>query len=97
MRRYMITPTHIKRYGIASIETSFFAIDDLFSGSVNDPSLDAELFASSRVSCFDIVYGVTADGRVAAQVIFFRNRHGYDTYMQDVNENNVLLFNEIEE
>lgn len=89
----MITPTDIKRYGIASIETSFFAIDDLFSGSINDPSLEAEIFAHARCACYDVVYIIMQGGKLAVQLIFFRNKSGYDLYKQE----DVLLFNDVDE
>lgn len=78
------------KYGIISTWDTYASIDDLFSGSNNDPWTSADQNADHiGAKWYDISLAICADGKCIVQVLVFRNKVGLDKYMED----GVLIFN----
>lgn len=94
----MITATDIHKYGIENMWQTTASINDLFSGSMNDPSLAAEDMAVQNGPWYDIGYAIGGLGfniggsTVVVQVTMFKTREGLERYRED----GIVLFDERE-
>lgn len=87
----MISASLIQRYGVRAVWDTTGVVDDLFSGSVNDPHLDALDFGMENKregEKIDITFAVGPRNdngytTLVSQVIVFRDGQGLDRYLRD--------------
>lgn len=81
----MMTASQIFKYGIAATFDNHSAVDELFSGDGNDPSLAAENLAYdvAEGGYWDISVAIGANGTCVTQILIFRNKEGYEAYKKD--------------
>ncbi|MFA7287635.1 MAG: hypothetical protein WC055_02030 [Melioribacteraceae bacterium] len=80
----MLTASAIHRYGIEGVWDMYASINDLFSGSDNDPFLNADALAGEIGAVFwDITVAIASKDKCIIQVLVFRNKMGYDKYKSD--------------
>ncbi len=86
----MLTSSDILKYGIVSTWDTYASIDDLFSGSINDPWLSADQNSDYiGVKWYDISLAICADGKCIVQVLAFKDKAGLYRYIED----GKLIFN----
>jgi len=94
----MLTHELIGKYNIKMINgkpaiyDTISRMDDLFSESINDPYLAAQMNADEcgfnkdkdgALLPYDITVAVCPNGNIITQIVVFRNYEGYDRYLAD--------------
>lgn len=88
----MLTAEVVVRYSIDACYDRVSRMDDLFSESINDPYLNAQMDVDycgynkdkdGNFLPYDISVAVCPNGNIITQVIVFRNYAGYDRYLAD--------------
>jgi len=88
----MLTAEIVATYQIDATYDRISRMDDLYSESINDPHLVAQMDADycgynrdadGNMLPNDIVVAVCPNGNVVVQIVVFRNYEGYNRYLAD--------------
>ena len=81
----MLTSSIIVRYGITGVWDRVSRVDDLFSGSDNDPHLLAQIDAPNLADgeYYSLSFALGIKNTLVTQIIFFKDKQGYERYLRD--------------